>query len=78
MNVMTPMVSPRIMIPALGGDGVLYPIEKLEAHQRAVPHLAVSVFVFDGDAMLLQRRALTKYRSMRGGLSNTARPSATG
>jgi isopentenyl-diphosphate delta-isomerase len=50
-----------IMIPALDAKGALYPIEKLEAHQRAVPHLAVSVFVFDGDAMLLQRRAETKY-----------------
>jgi isopentenyl-diphosphate Delta-isomerase len=51
----------EIMIPALDAAGALYPIEKLDAHTRAVPHLAVSVFVFDGDAMLLQRRALSKY-----------------
>ncbi len=49
------------LIPALRGDGTLYPIEKLEAHKRAIPHLAISIFVFDGDLMLLQRRALTKY-----------------
>jgi isopentenyl-diphosphate Delta-isomerase len=49
------------MIPALAADGSLYPIEKLEAHKRAIPHLAISIFVFDGDLMLLQRRALTKY-----------------
>jgi isopentenyl-diphosphate Delta-isomerase len=55
-----------IMIPALASDGALYPIEKLEAHERAVPHLAVSIFVFDGDAMLLQRRAESKYHC--GGL----------
>ena len=49
------------MIPAIRADGTLYPIEKLEAHKRAIPHLAISIFVFDGDYMLLQRRALTKY-----------------
>ncbi len=49
------------MIPALASDGSLYPVEKLEAHQRAIPHLAISIFVFDGNMMLLQRRALTKY-----------------
>ena len=49
------------LIPALNADGSLYPIEKLEAHRRAIPHLAISIFVFDGDKMLLQRRALTKY-----------------
>ena len=49
------------LIPALDADGALYPIEKLEAHKRAIPHLAISIFVFDGDRMLLQRRALSKY-----------------
>ena len=49
------------LIPALAADGSLYPIEKLEAHKRAIPHLAISIFVFDGDLMLLQRRAFTKY-----------------
>ena len=49
------------LIPALNADGSLYPIEKLDAHRRAIPHLAISIFVFDGNRMLLQRRALTKY-----------------
>jgi isopentenyl-diphosphate Delta-isomerase len=49
------------LIPAVNADGSLYPIEKLDAHKRAIPHLAISIFVFDGDCMLLQRRALTKY-----------------
>ncbi len=49
------------LIPALAADGSLYPIEKLDAHRRAIPHLAISIFVFDGNKMLLQRRALTKY-----------------
>jgi isopentenyl-diphosphate Delta-isomerase len=49
------------LIPALAADGSLYPVEKLEAHKLAIPHLAISIFVFDGDRMLLQRRALSKY-----------------
>ena len=49
------------LIPALAEDGSLYPVEKLDAHKRAIAHLAISIFVFDGDKMLLQRRALTKY-----------------
>jgi isopentenyl-diphosphate delta-isomerase len=43
-----------------------YPVEKLDAHKRNVPHMAVSIFVFDGNRMLLQKRATTKYHS--GGL----------
>jgi len=54
------------MIPAIAGDGSHYPIEKLEAHRRAIQHLAVSVFVFSGDQLLLQRRASGKYHC--GGL----------
>lgn len=50
-----------ITIPAIAEDGSLYPIEKLEAHQRGLFHLAVSVFVFDGDQLLIQRRAPEKY-----------------
>jgi len=47
-------------------DNALYPIEKLEAHERNVPHVAVSIFIFDGQHLLLQKRATTKYHS--GGL----------
>jgi isopentenyl-diphosphate Delta-isomerase len=54
------------MIPAIAADGSLFPIGKLEAHERGAFHLAVSVFVTAGDALLLQRRALTKYHC--GGL----------
>ncbi len=43
-----------------------YPVEKLSAHERNVPHLAISIFIFNGRQLLLQRRAATKYHS--GGL----------
>jgi isopentenyl-diphosphate delta-isomerase len=54
---------PAILIPALAADGSRFPIEKMEAHRRGVRHLAVSVFVFSGDALLIQRRAAGKYHS---------------
>ncbi len=44
-------------------NGVLTPVEKLEVHQRGLRHKAVSVFVMDGDNVLLQRRALGKYHT---------------
>lgn len=47
-------------------DGRLMPVGKLEAHRRGLRHKAVSVFLFCGDALLIQRRALGKYHS--GGL----------
>lgn len=53
-------------ITAIAADGSRYPIDKLEAHRRDVPHLAVSVFVSCGDRLLLQQRAVGKYHS--GGL----------
>ncbi len=40
-----------------------YPIDKLEAHINNIPHMAISIFVFDGDKLLLQQRASTKYHS---------------
>jgi isopentenyl-diphosphate Delta-isomerase len=48
-------------IPAIGADGVLYPIEKLAAHRQGQLHLAVSVFVFRGPDLLIQQRAAGKY-----------------
>ena len=51
-----------IMIPAWG-NGVLTPVEKLEAHQKGLRHMAVSVFVLDGDRVLLQKRAAAKYHT---------------
>lgn len=50
------------MIPAWA-NGTLTPVDKLEVHQRGLRHLAVSVFVMDGDNTLLQRRALGKYHT---------------
>ena len=59
-------MSLQSIIPAINTDGSLYPIEKLQAHTDALFHLAVSVFVFDGEAVLIQRRAMSKYHC--GGL----------
>ena len=50
------------MIPAWV-NGVLTPVEKLEAHQKGIRHKAVSVFVMDGTSVLIQRRALSKYHT---------------
>lgn len=44
-------------------EGQLLPFDKLQAHRDGLRHKAVSVFLFDGDAVLLQRRALGKYHT---------------
>jgi isopentenyl-diphosphate delta-isomerase len=54
------------IIVGLDAEGGRYRIGKLEAHRRSTRHLAISVFVLDGDRLLLQQRADTKYHS--GGL----------
>jgi len=54
------------VITAVDKDGATYPIGKMDAHVRNVPHLAVSVFVFSGNRLLMQQRADCKYHS--GGL----------
>ena len=54
------------VITAIGDNGDLYPISKWDAHVLNVPHLAVSVFLFNRGRMLLQQRANSKYHS--GGL----------
>lgn len=51
------------LIVGLDPDGAPYPIGKLEAHRRSTLHRAVSIFVLDGDYLLLQRRADGKYHS---------------
>lgn len=51
-----------ILIPAWV-DGVLTPVEKLDAHRRGLRHKAVSVFVMRGASVLMQRRALAKYHT---------------
>ena len=50
-----------LFIPGIANDGALYPIEKMEAHRTGALHLAVSVFIMSGDALLLQQRARGKY-----------------
>ncbi len=59
-------MSGKIIIPAIEPGGKLYPVEKLHAHREGLLHLAISVFVFSGDRLLIQRRADGKYHS--GGL----------
>lgn len=48
-------------IAAIGEDGRRFPVDKMEAHRRGLLHDAISVFIFDGDQVLLQRRAAGKY-----------------
>jgi isopentenyl-diphosphate delta-isomerase len=60
------MMRESIVIPAIAADGSLYPVEKMKAHLEGLQHLAVSVFVFDGDKLLIQKRAKAKYHC--GGL----------
>ena len=55
-------LSDPALIPAWR-DGVLQPVDKLEAHRAGLRHKAVSVFVLAGDDILLQRRALGKYHT---------------
>jgi isopentenyl-diphosphate Delta-isomerase len=51
----------EIIIPAIDAQGHLYPLEKMAAHQQGILHQAVSIFVFCGQDLLIQRRALSKY-----------------
>ncbi len=55
------MIDRPTIIPAVAADGSLFPIEKMQAHITGQLHLAVSVFVFDSDLLLLQQRAQGKY-----------------
>ncbi len=54
------------IIVGLDAEGGRYRIGKLEAHRRSTRHLAISVFIWSGDRLLLQQRADSKYHS--GGL----------
>lgn len=51
----------QIIIPAIDSHGNLFPLEKMAAHRDGTLHQAVSIFVFCGDDLLIQRRALGKY-----------------
>ena len=44
-------------------DGVLQPVEKLAVHRRGLRHKAISVFVMDGDRIMIQQRAAGKYHT---------------
>jgi isopentenyl-diphosphate delta-isomerase len=44
-------------------EGRLTPVDKLEVHRLGLRHRAVSVFVMDGQRLLLQRRAMGKYHT---------------
>lgn len=50
-------------IPAWGADGVLRPLGKLAVHRQGLRHPAISVFLRDGDKVLLQQRAAGKYHT---------------
>jgi isopentenyl-diphosphate delta-isomerase len=50
------------MIPAWV-NGTLSPVEKLAVHKTGLRHKAVSIFVLDGEKVLIQRRAAGKYHS---------------
>lgn len=52
----------QIMIPAWV-NGILTPVEKLQAHEQGLKHKAVSVFVVHGTDILMQRRAMNKYHT---------------
>ena len=51
------------LIPAISSNGTLYPVGKMEAHRRGLLHMAISIFVFSGEELLIQRRAACKYHS---------------
>lgn len=50
-------------IPAWDASGELKPVGKLEVHRRGLRHPAVSVFVLQGDRILVQKRAASKYHT---------------
>ena len=50
------------LIPAWD-NGRLKPVDKMEVHRRGLRHKAISVFVTEGDRVLIQRRALDKYHT---------------
>jgi isopentenyl-diphosphate delta-isomerase len=51
----------NVVVPAIAPDGRLFPAGKMDVHRTGQLHLAVSVFVFCDDHLLIQRRAAGKY-----------------
>lgn len=56
-------VGQRLLSDSTLTESDFYSIDKLEAHLSEIRHVAVSIFVFDGNKLLLQRRAESKYHS---------------
>lgn len=50
------------LIPAWVGDR-LTAVDKTEVHRKGLRHKAVSIFVMDGEKVLIQQRAAEKYHS---------------
>ncbi|NBV61280.1 MAG: isopentenyl-diphosphate Delta-isomerase [Rhodobacteraceae bacterium] len=50
------------LIPAWE-NGALKPLDKVDVHRRGLRHKAISIFVTDGDRVLLQKRAAVKYHT---------------
>lgn len=50
------------LIPAWE-NGALKPLDKVDVHRRGLRHKAISIFVTDGDRVLLQKRASVKYHT---------------
>ena len=44
-------------------DGMLTPVDKMDVHRQGLKHKAVSVFIVDGENVLIQRRAMSKYHT---------------
>lgn len=44
-------------------DDTLTPVDKIAVHRLGLRHKAVSVFIMDGQNVLIQRRSLTKYHT---------------
>ncbi len=56
--------TPELVVLVDENDNETGTMEKLEAHQKALLHRAISVFVFDGEGrVLLQKRHKDKYHS---------------
>ena len=56
------MTAPANLIPTWI-EGRLVPFDKIAAHVEGHRHKAVSVFLMDGDKVLVQRRAMGKYHT---------------
>jgi isopentenyl-diphosphate Delta-isomerase len=50
-----------VSIPAIDAQGNLFAMDKMDVHRLGQFHLAISVFVFCGDLLLIQQRAAGKY-----------------